>query len=330
MEFTTSGHLVVRITRADVGKRVSVRTLTGAREQSARFTDTVGVLTSWTGGVLSVARRDGRVVRLAEADLVAGKVVPPTPARRRGVPAASARELTLVAARGWSGPDVEEVGGWLARACGGWTRRANSAVPLGGSRPDLDRLGAWYAARGLPLALQVTTGADGSGELLASEFEELGWAAGGHSTMRVAALAPLADAAPDDRVTVDRELTDDWLAGSPRAAEAPEAARSVLAGGQRPLFGVARAADGRVAGVGRCVVDGRWAGFAAIRVDPAHRRAGLATALMRELARAALAEGASAAYLQVEVDNAPARRLYDALGFADHHHYHYRTAPDRA
>ncbi|TDC62258.1 GNAT family N-acetyltransferase, cg3035/Rv0428c family, partial [Streptomyces hainanensis] len=164
-----------------------MRTLTGAREPGARFTDTVGVLTSWAGGELSVTRRDGRTVRLAEADLVAGKVVPPTPARRRGVPAAGVRELTLVAARGWCGPDVEEVGGWLARACGGWTRRANSAVPLeeaslGRGAPDLDRLGAWFAARGLPASLQVTTGADGSGELLAAELAERGWGAGGHST----------------------------------------------------------------------------------------------------------------------------------------------------
>ncbi|GAB2900778.1 GNAT family N-acetyltransferase [Streptomyces mayteni] len=304
-----------------------MRTLTGAREPGARFTDTVGVLTSWAGGELSVTRRDGRIVRLAEADLVAGKVVPPTPARRRGVPAAGVGELTLVAARGWCGPDVEEIGGWLARACGGWTRRANSAVPLRETAPDLDRLGAWFAARGLPTSLQLTTGADGAGERLAAELAERGWEAGGHSTVRVAALAPLADLAAGVRVEVGREPTDDWLAGFPRAAEAPEAARLVLTSGRAPLFAVARAGDGGLAGVGRCVVDGRWAGFAAIRVEPAHRRAGVATALMRELARAALTEGASAAYLQVEADNAPARTLYDGLGFADHHHYHYRTAP---
>jgi ribosomal protein S18 acetylase RimI-like enzyme len=49
---------------------------------------------------------------------------------------------------------------------------------------------------------------------------------------------------------------------------------------------------------------------------------------MAELARAALAEGASAAYLQVERDNEAARLLYDGMGFADHHAYHYRRAPE--
>ena len=49
---------------------------------------------------------------------------------------------------------------------------------------------------------------------------------------------------------------------------------------------------------------------------------------MAELARKALDEGASAAYLQVERDNEAARALYDGMGFADHHAYHYRTAPE--
>lgn len=62
-------------------------------------------------------------------------------------------------------------------------------------------------------------------------------------------------------------------------------------------------------------------------VDPAHRREGLATAVMAALARRALEEGASAAWLQVEADNAGALALYDGLGFSTHHMYHhYRRA----
>lgn len=62
-------------------------------------------------------------------------------------------------------------------------------------------------------------------------------------------------------------------------------------------------------------------------VDPVQRRAGLATAVMAALAGRALEEGASAAWLQVETDNAGALALYDGLGFATHHTYHhYRAA----
>ncbi|MFD8204394.1 GNAT family N-acetyltransferase, partial [Streptomyces sp. NPDC059701] len=82
--------------------------------------------------------------------------------------------------------------------------------------------------------------------------------------------------------------------------------------------------------IGRCVVDGRWASFAAVEVDPGQRRRGLATAVMAALARRALDEGASAAWLQVEADNAGARALYAGTGFSAHHAYHHYRAPDGA
>ncbi|NEC31187.1 GNAT family N-acetyltransferase, partial [Streptomyces sp. SID8111] len=77
-------------------------------------------------------------------------------------------------------------------------------------------------------------------------------------------------------------------------------------------------------------VDGRWAGFAAVEVDPARRREGLGTAVLAALARRALDEGASAAWLQVEEDNAAARQLYAGLGFTVHHVYHHYRAPEPA
>ncbi|WP_181806795.1 GNAT family N-acetyltransferase, partial [Streptomyces shenzhenensis] len=82
------------------------------------------------------------------------------------------------------------------------------------------------------------------------------------------------------------------------------------------------------AAIGRLVVDGRWAGFAAVEVDPGLRRRGLATEVMAALARRALEEGASAAWLQVETGNEGARALYRRLGFAAHHTYHHYRAPE--
>ncbi|ARQ68762.1 GNAT family N-acetyltransferase [Streptomyces marincola] len=321
MDISLTGHLTVRVQPADVGKRVSLRSLTEPGDSAGRFTDTVGVLTAWADGVLHVTRRDGRSVRLSASALVAGKVVPATPARRRGLPAADVAELTAAGVRSWPAPRTERVGDWLLRAADGWTWRANSAVALGTSPPDTGRITAWYAARGLPAALHLATGQ----ELLAAELEERGWTASGHAVVQVAALAPIADREPDERVAVGRTLTPAWLAGWPRAAEGPGVAEEVLRGGPVTLFALAPAPGGRPAAVGRCVVDGRWAGFAAVRVDAAHRRRGLARAVMAALARAALDEGASAAHLQVEADNTAARTLYHDLGFADHHHYHYRS-----
>lgn len=327
----TDGRAEVRITHADVGKRVSVRR---RRDDSAgqwAFTDAVGVLTSWTEGVLIITRRNGEQVRIGEELLVAAKVVPQTPARRRG-PAADVRELAEVGARGWPAVETERLGGWLLRASGGFTRRANSALPLGDPGVPLDEALAhtvrWYAARALPPVVAVTTGRPDAAEELAAELERRGWTASGHTRVRTAALAPLADTGADlTRVRLTREPDAAWLARYHRAAGPVPEARAVLTGGPSVWFATVAGADGGAEAIGRCVVDGRWAGFAAVEVAPAARRRGLARLVMAALAARALDEGASAAHLQVEADNAAALALYDGLGFTDHHGYHYRTAP---
>ncbi|MEV2274190.1 hypothetical protein AB0I72_01270 [Nocardiopsis sp. NPDC049922] len=74
------GRLVHRITREDVGKRVSVR----IHLTDGGFTDIVGVVESWEDGVLTLRRRDDSVVEVAESSIAASRVVPPVPPRRRG------------------------------------------------------------------------------------------------------------------------------------------------------------------------------------------------------------------------------------------------------
>ncbi|MBT2471377.1 GNAT family N-acetyltransferase [Streptomyces sp. ISL-66] len=330
MEFTAGGRLEIRITPSDVGKRVSVRRVERGSGAGPSFTDTVGVLTSWNDGVVTITRKTGESVRIAESALVAGKVVPAAPARRRG-PAASFEELARVGARAWPPLESEPLGEWTLRAAAGFTRRANSVLPLGDPGIPLGdalaRVTSWYAERGLPAYVQAATGAAGTHELLCAELEDRGWAREVSAEVRTGGLAALADV--DDRVLttagevrLTRAPDEEWLARYGRV-EDPEVARRVLTAGPSVWFA---ALPGRA--IGRLVVDGRWAGFAAVEVDPEHRRRGLATAVMAALARRALEEGASAAWLQVESDNAAARALYGALGFEVHHGYHHyrRTA----
>lgn len=74
------GLLIHRITRDDVGQRVSVRiSLPGGG-----YTDIVGVVESWVDGVLTVRRRDDSTVEVAEGTIAASRVVPLVPPRRRG------------------------------------------------------------------------------------------------------------------------------------------------------------------------------------------------------------------------------------------------------
>lgn len=329
MEFTTGGRLEVRINPTDSGKRVSVRSLNDRTRSPERFTDTVGVLDSWSHGVLRITRRSGETVEIAESSLVAGKVVPRAPARHRG-PAATVRELQETAARGWPAPETERLGEWTLRAAGGFTARANSALPLGDCGLPLpaavDRVAEWYARHGLPARLQVTTGDPDLDRRLDAELDRRGWTTERPALMRTAALAPIADpdAGPDadlGAVRLSREPDEAWLTAYGRGPA--DAARAVLLGGPSVWFATVRGDDG-VSALARCAVDGRWAGFTALRVSPGSRREGLGTLVLARLARQALDEGASAAYLQVERDNEPAAALFDRLGFRAHHAYHYR------
>ncbi|KPI21342.1 GCN5-related N-acetyltransferase [Actinobacteria bacterium OK006] len=297
-----------------------------------KFTDTVGVLTSWDESVLLITRRDGEVVRIPESSLVAGKVVPAAPARRRG-PAASYEELARVTARAWQPVESERLGDWELRAASGFTRRANSVLPLGDPGMPLDEaltyVRDWYAARDLPAYVQTATGAEGTQEVLSAELEARGWAREVSAGLWIGALAPLADreVAKAPGVVLARAADEAWL-GRYQRKGLSEVALHVLGSGPSVWFATVPGAEGEPpAAIGRCVVDGRWAGFAAVEVDPAQRRRGLATAVMAALARRALDEGASAAWLQVEADNAGARALYAGMGFAAHHTYHHYRAP---
>lgn len=298
-----------------------------------KFTDTVGVLTSWDESVLLITRRDGEVVRIPESSLVAGKVVPAAPARRRG-PAASYEELARVTARAWQPVESERLGDWELRAASGFTRRANSVLPLGDPGVPLDEaltyVRDWYAARDLPAYVQTATGAEGTQEVLCAELESRGWAREVSAGLWVGALAPLADreVAEAPGVVLARTADEAWL-GRYQRKGLSKVALHVLGSGPSVWFATVPGAEGEPpAAIGRCVVDGRWAGFAAVEVDPAQRRRGLATAVMAALARRALDEGASAAWLQVETDNAGARALYAGMGFAAHHTYHHYRAPE--
>ncbi|TDC78209.1 hypothetical protein [Actinomadura sp. 7K507] len=74
-----AARLVVSITSTDVGQRISLR----RRVPTGEYSDVVGVLESWSGGTLTVRRRDGELVEVPEEAMVAAKVVPPQPPPRR-------------------------------------------------------------------------------------------------------------------------------------------------------------------------------------------------------------------------------------------------------
>jgi ribosomal protein S18 acetylase RimI-like enzyme len=169
--------------------------------------------------------------------------------------------------------------------------------------------------------------------------------------------APLSSVPVSD-VRFDPSPDDAWLARyNYRGSSIPPIAKTVLMSAPEQYFASIRDLSGAAIAIARLSLDAagsphadsrgegsphagsphagspddgaapRLAGITAVEVDPAYRRRGLGSAITRAVCTEAARRGADLVFLQTEVTNAPARALYEALGFHPSHTYHYRIAP---
>jgi len=332
--------------RARLGQRVVVR----RRLDGGGFADVLGELTD-VDTHLHVRTRTGPVaVRLDT--VVAGKVVPPRP-QRKGPPhlVTSITDLEAVSSLHWRAAETARRGGWLLRAHGGFTGRANSVLPLGDPREDpaaaLAQAGAWYAGRGLTPRASVASAVPGGvpddhgpADALRSACLSAGWQVvpGGSALVLTAPTADLRRPVPlPPGLHLDAAATPDaaWLAGyHHRDGPPPEDALALLLSAPSQCFLSVRDAPGtsgtpgRAVAVARLSLGGGWAGLTAVEVAPDHRRLGLARALLAGAADRAWRAGATSTFLQVGDTNEAALQLYTRSGFALHHRYdYYRPEP---
>jgi hypothetical protein len=437
---------------SDVGRRVVVRRRLDVIEGRQFYGDVLGDLVSWADGVLVLRKRDGSLVSVNEADVVAGKPIPPPPAPR--VPRAphTGETLARMAASGWPAVEIESLGDWWLQAADGFTGRANSVQPSGSPGMPLDealeRVQAFYAARGLPAWIQVVVDSPLESSLisrgwvlqtsgkaawattevwvcqlpaLVERLAELGVPAepsmaavvepvvefggleaewerlygrslaskaahhvltGGDGAVPVALArlrsdsaagseagsgAQSAESSAQDSSTAESAAHNSSGAeSSPQDSSTPESApqksstpesapHNSAAQDSAPHNSCAEESSSQkssaqdsysqdsapqdssaeevgatqrtLIAIGRGVVTGPWLGLAAIEVAPEYRRRGLAQRIMAGLARWGADAGARWAYLQFGEENAPARALYEKLGFRPDHKYRYYAPP---
>jgi N-acetylglutamate synthase len=253
--------------------------------------------------------------------------------------AISITDLEEAAARGWRAPEEARIGRWWLRAAAGFTGRANSALAIGDPGMPLaaaiSEVRRWYRVRGLPpmVAVPFPVGRPQDSAVDRYLAGELGWPVRSRAaTVMTAAPSALAATSRGAGVTVviHAEPDEGWLALYRfRGEKPPPISRRILMSAPWQAFGSVRE-DGQTVAIGRVAAAGDWAGLTAVEVDPRLRRRGLGRAITGALACAAATRGVTGLYLQVEDDNAAARSLYAAMGFADHHGYHYRVAPAAA
>ena len=243
--------------------------------------------------------------------------------------------LELVASGSWQPPEQGRLGEWQLRAAEGFTGRANSALAVGDPGVPLeqaiDRVTAWYTARGLPptLAVPYPLGDPGGSELNRL-LDARGWSTRSGPAVVMTAepgAIPAPNGAGTGQVLIAAEPDDRWMSlYHYRGQDLPPIARTMLLSAPWQAFGSVRE-DGQTIAVARVAAADGWAGFTAVEVSPDHRRRGLATLLTSVLAEHAAGRAPGGYWLQVEERNSGARALYQRTGFTDHHGYHYRIAP---
>jgi GNAT superfamily N-acetyltransferase len=233
----------------------------------------------------------------------------------------------------WPAAEVRALGGWRLRFNHDVTHRGGSVWPGPGTSPlpleeRITEVERFYAAHGAPAWYQLSPVADPPE--LERELAARGYVLSGSVSVELADAARIA-ALPlpgGAAATCEETLPEAWFElsgrrGRFRGAEVDvyRALLGRLAG--RAGFASVRA-GGEVAAVGLGVVAPPLAGVFSMLTLPEWRGRRLGEAVLAALARWARARGAERLYLQVETDNAPARRLYARAGFVPRYEYHYR------
>ena len=285
------------------------------------MTDVLGICESWESGIVTVRREDGSVVEIATGDIVSGKPVPPRPSLHRRLDDAQADRLALP---GWQPVESEPLGEWLLRASGGFSSRGNSVLALGDpgmpASEAVAQVARWYAERSLPARAHVHPARPE-----ADAFAEAGWSVYDPTLLLLASVAKVVRKLGPRQVAeprLDSVLDEAWLATDDRAAKYGETARAVMESGE-VTFATVRDEQNAVLARGRGAFHGDWVGVSALWTDPAHRGAGLSSAVLQSLVSWGAERGATTAYLQVVESNDHARQLYEARGFEVHHRYAY-------
>ncbi len=239
-------------------------------------------------------------------------------------------ELEQIASNAWVAEETVRLGGWLLRANGGVTRRANSVLPIGPPPPPhdeaIEKVIQFYKERNLIPRFQMTE--TSKPVELDRDLSERGFSVGLQVEIHTAAISHLVQKDSAIDVLISNDISDGWMSVYSESSGYDEASMETRKAlmkrtSLQKAFALARI-DRELAGVGFGVVEDKWLGLFNIAVLPTMRGRGVALAVNASLAKWAHQRGARSAYLQVESENIPALKLYSKLGFQHAYTYWYR------
>ena len=222
--------------------------------------------------------------------------------------------------------------GWILRFSMGYTKRANSVNPLYASTLDLETkiMGCEkaYAQQGLPPIFRITPLAANE---LDSVLERRGYRKIDLTHVMVLNLTQRSFLEPQEIGLRELPL-EQWMGVYSTVSESVVGKQpghvEILRGILQLHLLAALEKSGQWLSCGLGVLERNLFGLFDIITHSSVRREGFGTRLMEGMLGWAEFQGATVSYLQVMDTNAPARWLYQRLGFEDVYSYWYRVPGD--
>ncbi len=236
------------------------------------------------------------------------------------------RRLDRVGLATW--PALEEAvhDGWVLRAAAGVTMRSNSASPLETPRGSLadaiDAAESWYRSRGLPPAFRLTPAAPPD---LEPRLARRGYVPKPAVDVMV---RPIGRAANGGGVRLEAAPSETWfttlMAVRFPGGTSAEVVRRMLASASGPITYASISNASCIESMGMGAVHDEHIAVYVMHTDPARRRRGMGAHILDALLAWGRAEGAGAAFLQVQSENPGGLAFYRRAGFRTVYRYWYR------
>jgi GNAT superfamily N-acetyltransferase len=235
-------------------------------------------------------------------------------------------QLDTLAANAMPAQFVHRAGGWLLRAAPDYPfRRCNSVLAIGGDPipagdDAFELVESFYETVERRARYQVSPASCPSD--LDARLAHRGYEVEAPVDILVAVIAGVARSS---MVNVRRAIDPAW-AGV--LGDRVRAYAQLLRAVAFPSIVVTAGDDPTSpAAIALGVIERGWLGVFGMQTRPEYRGRGIATELLDTLLAVGAEMGATRSYLQLEVDNEHALRLYERRGFARVYGYHYRTQP---
>ena len=231
-------------------------------------------------------------------------------------------QIQTAATKGWSVESVP-LDGWILRAAGGYSQRANSVLAAGPLERDLqDAIAAaedWYAKRDLQPCFQVFEGVHPV-ELLEALVSRGYQEVEGYDLPAQVFVAANPEAVADPDVQLAPHPPEDWasewlqMCGDPVSYSRLVNDILVASPAASKAFATLMVDEEPAAVAYGAITDGMLGVFC-VDTDPAFRRRGLARRVIGSLHSWGKEHRADGAYLQMWRDNSAARPLYEGMGY---------------